>query len=281
MFHLLVAYSGWPDGGGSISNRRIYIKSDEESGQLVLNEGARLDATKVSRYPALLMTEVGGDGPQLARVVYITSVVQGPTETAIQYVAENGIKPIPNEDIESFASQLGISRNALTHTHWEVKQADLFKFLLMNQQKAQPASQVFSLEAIHQPQPSLVSIMMPFAAEFDPVYAAIQSAANSLGLKPMRADNFWEHHYVIQDIVNLIARARVVICDLSSRNPNVFYEAGIAHALGKEVILIAQFPDDVPFDLRHIRYVKYLNNAQGLSVLSDAIASRIQTVISQ
>ncbi|AEK58452.1 conserved hypothetical protein [Acidithiobacillus caldus SM-1] len=59
----------------------------------------------------------------------------------------------------------------------------------------------------------------------------------------------------------------------------MFYEAGIAHALGKEVILIAQSQDDVPFDLRHIRYVKYLNNAQGLSVLSDAIASRIQTVI--
>lgn len=121
--------------------------------------------------------------------------------------------------------------------------------------------------------------MMPFAAEYDPVYTAIQSAVSSIGLEPMRADNFWEHHYVIQDIVNLIARARVVICDLSNRNPNVFYEAGIAHALGKEVILIAQSEDDVPFDLRHLRYVKYLNNAQGLTSLSKAIASRIQTVV--
>lgn len=279
MFHLLVAYGGWPEGGGSISTGRIYIKPNEEPGKFFLNENGRLDAAKVSRVPALLMTEIGGDGPQLARVVHITSVVQGPTETSIQYVAESGIKPIPNEDIENYAPQLGISRGVLTHTHWEVKQADLFKVLLMNQQKAQPTSPVFSLEAIHQPQPSLVSVMMPFAAEFDPVYAAIQSAVKSLGLKPMRADNFWEHHYVIQDIVNLIARARVVICDLSSRNPNVFYEAGIAHALGKEVILIAQSQDDVPFDLRHIRYVKYLNNEQGLASLSESIVSRIQTVI--
>lgn len=279
MFHLLVAYGGWPEGGGSISTGRIYIKPNEEPGKFFLNESGRLDAAKVSRIPALLMTEIGGDGPQLARVVHITSVVQGPTETSIQYVAESGIKPISNEDIENYAPQLGISRGVLTHTHWEVKQADLFKVLLMNQQKAQPTSSVFSLEAIHQPQPSLVSVMMPFAAEFDPVYAAIQSAVKSLGLKPMRADNFWEHHYVIQDIVNLIARARVVICDLSSRNPNVFYEAGIAHALGKEVILIAQSQDDVPFDLRHIRYVKYLNNEQGLASLSESIESRIQTVI--
>lgn len=279
MFHLLVAYHGWPEGGGSISTGRIYINTNEELGKFFLNKNGQLDAAKVSRVPALLMTEIGGDGPQLARVVHITSVVQGSTETSIQYVAESGIKPIPNEDIENYAPQLGISRNLLTHTHWEVKEADLFKVLLMNQQKAQPTSSVFSLEAIHQPKPRLVSIMMPFAAEFDPVYAVIQSAVKSIGLEPMRADNFWEHDHVIQDIVNLIARARVVICDLSSRNPNVFYEAGIAHTIGKEVILIAQSQDDVPFDLRHLRYIKYLNNEQGLASLSESIASRIQTVI--
>ena len=279
MFHLLVAYHGWPEGGGSISTGRIYINTNEELGKLFLNKDGQLDAAKVSRVPALLMTEIGGDGPQLARVVHITSVVQGQKETSIQYVAESGIKPIPNEDIENYAPQLGISRNLLTHTHWEVKEADLFKILLINKQKAQPTSSVFSLEAIHQPKPRLVSIMMPFAAEFDPVYAVIQSAVKSIGLEPMRADNFWEHDHVIQDIVNLIARARVVICDLSSRNPNVFYEAGIAHTLGKEVILIAQSQDDVPFDLRHIRYIKYLNNEQGLALLSESTASRIQTVI--
>lgn len=207
MFHLLVAYHGWPEGGGSISTGRIYINTNEELGKFFLNKDGQLDASKVSRVPALLMTEIGGDGPQLARVVHITSVVQGSKETSIQYVAESGIKPILNEDIENYAPQLGISRGEFTHTHWEVKEADLFKVLLMNQQKAQPTSSIFSLEAIHQPQPSLVSIMMPFAAEFDPVYAVIQSAVKSLGLEPMRADNFWEHHYVIQDIVNLIARA--------------------------------------------------------------------------
>jgi hypothetical protein len=96
----------------------------------------------------------------------------------------------------------------------------------------------------------------------------------------MRADDFWEHQFVIQDIVNLISRARIVICDCSGRNPNVFYEIGIAHSLGKEVILVAQSEADVPFDLRHIRYVKYLNNNEGLSALSDAVQSRIRTIVS-
>jgi hypothetical protein len=47
--------------------------------------------------------------------------------------------------------------------------------------------------------------------------------------------------------------ARIVIADLNSRNPNVFYETGIAHTLGRDVIQIAQSIEDVPFDLRAIR----------------------------
>ena len=102
--------------------------------------------------------------------------------------------------------------------------------------------------------------MMPFAAEFKGVYAAIKTAVSACGLDYKRADDIWEHHAIIQDVVNLIARARIVICDCSNRNPNVFYEAGIAHSIGKEVILITQSESDIPFDLQHIRHVRYLNN---------------------
>ena len=70
-----------------------------------------------------------------------------------------------------------------------------------------------------------------------------------------------------------------MICDCSGRNPNVFYEAGIAHTLGREVILIAQSDHDIPFDLRHLRYVRYLNNDQGRAELSAALLARIQTII--
>ena len=60
-----------------------------------------------------------------------------------------------------------------------------------------------------------------------------------------------------------IARSKVVVCDLTGRNANVFYETGIAHALGREVVLITQSEHDIPFDLAHHRYVKYLGNAEG------------------
>ena len=67
----------------------------------------------------------------------------------------------------------------------------------------------------------------------------------------------------------------MVICDCSGRNPNVFYEIGIAHTLGREVILITQSEEDIPFDLRHLRYVKYLNNGEGLAQLTARLEPRL------
>ena len=67
----------------------------------------------------------------------------------------------------------------------------------------------------------------------------------------------------------------MVICDCTGRNPNVFYEIGIAHTLGREVILITQADADIPFDLRHLRYVRYLNNGEGLQTLRERLQPRL------
>ena len=278
MFHLLVAYQGWPDGVGTISSDRIYIKPDQELGSTFFKND-KLDITQISKVPALLMTEIGGRGNQIARLAYINRISQNSGNTTIQYTDDASIRPIDNEALESFLAQLGINKFSLSHTHWEICDADTFKILLVNQQKTAITPKVFSIDPIQQ-DANLVSVMMPFKAEFNSVYTAIQAAIGSLGLKGVRADNIWEHHVVIQDIVNIIARAKVVICDCSGKNPNVFYEAGIAHTLGKEVILIAQSEDDVPFDLRHLRYIRYLPNTEGLNKLSDAIKLRLASVTS-
>ena len=87
-----------------------------------------------------------------------------------------------------------------------------------------------------------------------------------------------ENPAIIQDIVNLIDRAKVVVCDCTGRNPNVFYEIGIAHTLGREVVLLTQSEQDVPFDLRHLRYIRYLNNGEGLRELRTRLASRLSNL---
>ena len=126
---------------------------------------------------------------------------------------------------------------------------------------------------------NLVSVMMPFSSDFNPVYSTLQSIVNQEGFECKRADDFWEDCVILQDIVTLIARARFIIYDLSGRNANVFYELGIAHTLGKEVILIAQSLDDVPFDIQHLRCIRYLNNKEGLTKLSHDVSSRIRSLL--
>lgn len=124
----------------------------------------------------------------------------------------------------------------------------------------------------------LVAVMMPFAMEFRGVYDAIKRATSECGLRCLRPDDIWEESTIVQDIFNLIFRAQVVVVDFSGKNPNVMYETGIAHTLGKHVVPISQALDDVPFDMRHHRVLKYLPNTEGLTKLSSSLATKLRHV---
>ncbi len=121
----------------------------------------------------------------------------------------------------------------------------------------------------------LVAVMMPFSMEFAAVYEAIKRACTTRALRCMRADNVWEESTIIQDIFNLLFRAQVVVVDFTAKNPNVMYETGIAHTLGKHVVPVTQSLDDVPFDMRHHRVLKYLPNAEGLVGFERALATKL------
>jgi hypothetical protein len=138
---------------------------------------------------------------------------------------------------------------------------------------------VFKIAEHENIDPALVSAIMPIDPAFNAVYESIREAADNVGLRCERADDIWENSVIIQDVVSLIDRSRIVICDCTGRNPNVFYEAGIAHTLGREVILITQKDDDIPFDLQHLRYVKYLNNGEGRTELKQSLQNRMQTLL--
>ena len=122
------------------------------------------------------------------------------------------------------------------------------------------------------------SEMMPFSAEFNGVHAALQAAVNAAGMRCLRADDIWENDVIIQDVVKLIGTAQAVICDLTGKNANVLYETGIAHTMGQDVILVAQHESDIPFDLRHIRHIKYLPNEQGLKELTEKVSNRLSAL---
>lgn len=118
---------------------------------------------------------------------------------------------------------------------------------------------------IHVSQPKCF-VVMPFAAEFSFVYQVIKETVEAIGLDCIRADEVMISRPVVDDLKGMIAQADLVIVDFTGKNPNVYYEAGLADAWKKNWIVISQSSDDLTFDVRHIRTILY-SNRMGADVL--------------
>jgi hypothetical protein len=121
--------------------------------------------------------------------------------------------------------------------------------------------------------------LLPFQDLFFEVYeSAVGPAATSLGLRSLHAGEIFGNREVVEDIWDSICSARLIVVDVTGRNPNVFYELGICHTLGKECIIITQNKDDVPFDIRHRRYVEY--SPDKLVRLKSILRKTMQAILS-
>ncbi|MST31589.1 hypothetical protein GHK86_02435 [Acidimicrobiaceae bacterium USS-CC1] len=265
---------------GVLSADRLLEGLDNDLAALFRPDG-EVSIARLLRLPTLLMPEIGDTrAPQVARVGNVVSLTHSGRDIHFRFVKSITIPDLPSDRIAQAATQLGFGRHGFTRTRWTVKQADLYQVLLEAQILDLPRPTVFELPATP-PDRNMIAVMMPFAAEFSPVWQTLKSAVDDGGWLCQRASDIWDNSVLVNDIVGLIARSKVVICDLSGRNANVFYEAGIAHTLGREVVLIAQSHDDVPFDLRHHRYIVYLHNSEGLNELRRSLASRLRTLMAR
>lgn len=126
--------------------------------------------------------------------------------------------------------------------------------------------------------PSDIFVVMSFKDEFRPIYKDhIVKVANSLKLVATRADDFFGAHHIMSDVWEAINAARVIIADCTERNPNVFYEIGVAHTLGRPVILITQNAGDVPFDLQSIRYIVYQYTPPGMATFKKVLTQTLKS----
>jgi len=101
-------------------------------------------------------------------------------------------------------------------------------------------------------------VLMPFGEWFDRYYKEIYvPAIKEAGFEPLRADSLFNSGSVIEQIWQQIRKAKVLLADLTGKNPNVFYELGLAHAVPKPVVFVAGNIEDVPFDVRHLRVVTF------------------------
>lgn len=138
---------------------------------------------------------------------------------------------------------------------------------------------VFEVPESIAPQNKLVAIMMPFGG-FDLVHQAISKSCTQAGLEPRRADDIWNHSTILQDIFELIYASEIVISDFTNKNPNVMYETGIAHTLGKLVIPITQTLEHVPSNLHGHRVLVYVGaNGEGLRKLESDLLERLHSIV--
>ena len=127
-----------------------------------------------------------------------------------------------------------------------------------------------------------IFMVMPFRKDLDAVYQNhIKEVADKLNLEIKRGDDPFSEHDIIAEIWALINNCRVVIADCTGKNANVFYEMGLANAIGKPVIAITQNEDDIPFDIRQRRFIQYDNTPDGLKILESVLEYAIRGILNE
>lgn len=119
-------------------------------------------------------------------------------------------------------------------------------------------------------QSNLAFVLTPFHEDFKHTYEIISRACHLVKMTSLRGDEEFVSKDVLRHIIKCIVKAKVIIVNLNGRNPNVFYELGIAHALNKPTIL-SHIDNEVPFDLKNQYLVIYNNDQELLDRLQNSL----------
>lgn len=137
----------------------------------------------------------------------------------------------------------------------------------------------------HLPKNDHAFVIMPFRPKWSKiVWETVRNTMIDLKFKCIRADEQFGQQ-ILEDIWKGICEASIVIADVTGRNPNVYYELGLAHVLGRRVILLTQSIDDIPFDTliyRHIPYkspLKPRDRNREMRKLSQELKKHVEWVI--
>lgn len=285
MFNLLIGYAH--DDDEIVPGDRLFEFTDKS-----LRGRLGEDVSTLMPLPTLIMPEIQDDSSgKFARVGLMEPSHDTRWGQAFKFSPNPNIDAIPAETIRALSSELGISSRGwgeFSRTHWAVKDVDLFQVLLEHQtvQRRGGKGSFRASGAVQFPvdtprDPKLVAVMMPFASEFDIVHETIQDAVGDAGLTSARVDNIWEHDHVMGDVLSILWKAQIIVADLTGRNPNVFYEAGLSHALPRKTVLLTQNASDIPFDLQSIRYLKYGLGTTERQTLRNDLSQRLTTLINQ
>lgn len=111
--------------------------------------------------------------------------------------------------------------------------------------------------------PQLCLLVLPGTpSPVDGMRAEIKRALESAGLEVEEAESIFGY-LVMEKLWQKLNATNIVIADVSGKSAEVFYALGIAHTLGREVILLTQGPADIPFDFKKYPHIIYESNEAG------------------
>ena len=121
-------------------------------------------------------------------------------------------------------------------------------------------------------------VAMKFEEPYDTLYREVISKQAERDFEVVRIDEKAGPGVIFQDIQREIEQADVVIAEITPQNPNVFYELGYAHALGKPTILLAKRGSELPFDIRSYRVVFYNDTIGGKPEVERSLQKHLEAV---
>lgn len=102
-----------------------------------------------------------------------------------------------------------------------------------------------------------VFILTPFSKKEEQTYHIISKVCNQVDLKCARGDEVYRDGNILSHIIKSILQSNIVIANVNGRNPNVFYELGICHSIGKPVIIVSKTKTGLPFDINAKNIIFY------------------------
>jgi hypothetical protein len=127
-----------------------------------------------------------------------------------------------------------------------------------------------------------IFVIMPFTEPFDSLYHdVIFPVADKLGFEIIRVDEIPGPGIILDDIQTQIEQAHAVVAEISTHNPNVFYELGYAHALRKPAVLLVRRDEGgkMPFDVRGYRAIFYDDSIGGKKSVERTLEQHLRAIV--
>lgn len=126
----------------------------------------------------------------------------------------------------------------------------------------------------------MIFVVMQFSKEYNELFEdVIKPITEKAGFECIRADEFYTSTPIIKDIVESIKQSTAIIAEITSDNPNVFYEVGYSHAIDKPTILLCdKTRERLPFDVSGFRTLFYENTIAGKKKVEESLKKYLANI---